>query len=75
MLVHSLRLSVTHSLIVLIPVSTLGFFTPRTSSPRQRQHQRAERAEDRGDEEHSEIAGVDGVLGEYLVDVHLTASL
>jgi hypothetical protein len=41
---------------------------------RQRQHQRAEGAERSGDEEHGEVGGMDGVLGENLIDVHGTAS-
>jgi hypothetical protein len=45
------------------------------ASPRQRQHQRAQSAERRGDQEHGEIGGMDGVLGKDLIDVHETSSL
>ena len=47
----------------------------RNDSPRQRQHQGAKRAQGRGDQKYGDVGGMDGVLREYLVDVHETSSL
>jgi len=47
----------------------------RNDSPRQRQHQGAEGAQGRGDDEYGQIGGMHGLLDEYLIDVHVTASL
>lgn len=47
----------------------------RDDLPRQRQHQGAEGAQRGGDDEYGEIGGMDGMLGEYLIDVHVTTSV
>lgn len=47
----------------------------RDESPRQRQHQGAEGAQGRCDQKHCQIGGMDGMLGEYLIDIHGTVSL